>query len=409
MRPAITASKIRICVLPKLDQIGGDTLQLTMDKKSFPPFDLVRLLRTVFEPAPGERVAILIDLPDPTAVRDFGFLKDPALTVQRHAYDVFYQGLKSGGLAALNLTGGDLFAYKITGGSNLDLPDQAFDPAGHELSLEKDIYPNYSIILCISTFSATAPLTAFAKRFGFRGATLHGLNDIILRTGLSVDYHEVSKQAEKLRLGLTRADSFEIDFLLAGQKHTLKLLCEKQEAQKSHGICHRHQPDVANLPAGEVYFVPHGAEGVFPLRYEDGTIGLMQVAQGRIQKAVLAQGKQSEVDAHNRKLASDPVTGEIGELGFGTQELPPSGRDIQDEKILGTLHVATGRSDHLGGSLTPDKFASAKNATHDDILFSPEKTPEIRVTQVRMNRDGRQEIVIEDYRPSAYLRRCLAN
>ncbi len=379
-----------------------------MDQQNFPPFNLTRLLQTVFTPAPGERLAILIDLADPRLVRDFAFLKDPGLSIQRHAYEVFYQGLKKGGLAELKLTGGDLFAYQITGGSNLDLPDQAFDPAGKELSLEKDVYPKYNILLCISTFSATAPLTAFAKRFGFRGATLHGLNDIILRTGLAVDYNEVSRQAEKLRLGLTGADSFEIDFLLLGQKHTLKLLCGRQEAQKSHGLCPRGKPDVANLPAGEVYFVPRSAEGVFPLRYEDGTIGLMQVSGGHIQKAVLAQGRQSEVDAHNRKLLSDPVTGQIGELGFGTQELPPSGRDIQDEKILGTLHVATGRSDHLGGALTPDKFASAKNATHDDILFSPSKTPEIRVTQVRMQRGSQHEIIIEDYRPSAYLRQLLA-
>ena len=379
-----------------------------MTTQNFPPFNLVRLLKTVFTPQPGERVAILIDLADPAGVRDFAFLKDPSFDIQRHAYEVFYQGLKNGGLAELKLTGGDLFAYQITGGSNLDLPDQASDPAGKELSLEKDIYPKYNIILCISTFSATAPLTAFAKRFGFRGATLHGLNDIILRTGLAVDYNEVSRQAEKYRLGLTGADSFEIDFLLRGQKHTLQLLCGGQEAQKSHGLCPPGKPDVANLPAGEVYFVPRGAEGVFPLRYEDGTIGLMQVAGGRIQKAILAQGRQSEVDAHNRKLLSDPVTGEIGELGFGTQELPPSGRDIQDEKILGTLHVATGRSDHLGGALTPDKFASAKNATHDDILFSPSKTPEIRVAQVRMWRGSQHEIIIEEYRPSAYLRQLLA-
>ena len=379
-----------------------------MTKQNFPPFNLVRLLKTVFTPQPGERVAILIDLANPAGVRDFAFLKDPSLDIQRHAYEVFYQGLRNGGLAELKLTGGDLFAYQITGGSNLDLPDQAFDPAGKELSLEKVIYPKYNIILCISTFSATAPLTAFAKRFGFRGATLHGLNDIILRTGLAVDYNEVSRQAEKYRLGLTGADSFEIDFLLRGQKHTLQLLCGGQEAQKSHGLCPPGKPDVANLPAGEVYFVPRGAEGVFPLRYEDGTIGLMQVAGGRIQKAVLAQGRQSEVDALNRKLLSDPVTGEIGELGFGTQDLPPSGRDIQDEKILGTLHVATGRSDHLGGALTPDKFASAKNATHDDILFSPSKTPEIRVSQVRMRRGSQHEIIIEEYRPSAYLRQLLA-
>jgi leucyl aminopeptidase (aminopeptidase T) len=165
---------------------------------------------------------------------------------------------------------------------------------------------------------------------------------------------------------------------------------------------------VANLPAGEIYFVPEGAEGFFPMRYEDGTIGLMKVAQGRIQQATLLRGEQNTVDAHNRKLKSDPVTGEIGELGFGTQELPASGRDIQDEKILGTLHVATGRSDHLGGKLTPDKFASARNATHDDILFSPTKTPEIGVSQVRMFRDGKKEIIIENYQVSPYMRGLLA-
>jgi aminopeptidase len=380
-----------------------------MDNQPFPPFSLTRLLATVFAPKPGERVALLIDLPDPRAVKDFAFLKDRALTIQRHAHDVFYLGLKNGGLAELKLTGGDLFAYQVTGGSNLDLPGTAFDPAGREVVLEKDVYPRYNIILCISTFSATAPLTAFAKQYGFRGATLHGLNDIILRTGLAVDYNQVSRNAEKLRLGLTRADYFEIDFSVLGQTHKLTLQCGKQEAQKSHGLCRGEKPDVANLPAGEVYFVPQSAEGAFPLRYEDGTIGLMQVSAGRIQKATLLQGRQGVIDEHSQKLKSDPVTGEIGELGFGTQELPPSGSDIQDEKILGTLHVATGRSDHLGGHLTPDKFAHAKNATHDDILFSPTKTPEILVTQARMYRDGGREIVIEKFRPSAYLRQLLAS
>ena len=268
-----------------------------MDKQKFPPFSLTRLLRTVFAPEPGGRIAILIDLADPRDIKEFAFLHDARLGVQRRAHDVFYQGLKQGGLAELGLRGGELFAYQITGGSNLDLPDRAVDPAGKELSLGRDIYPNYDIILCISTFSATAPLTAFARKYGFRGATLHGLNDIILSTGLAVDYNEVSRAGEKLRLGLTRADSFEIDFEVEGGSHTLRLLCDRQEAQKSHGLCRGKKPDVANLPAGEVYFVPHGAEGVFPMRYEDGTLGLMEVSGGRIQKATLLKGAAVTVAA----------------------------------------------------------------------------------------------------------------
>ncbi|HMO66508.1 MAG TPA: hypothetical protein PKE47_15020 [Verrucomicrobiota bacterium] len=380
-----------------------------MDKfPEFPPFSLTRLLHTVFHPRPGERVAVLIDLPDPRQVRDFAFLQDESLTIQRHAHDVFYRGLQTHGLAELGLKGGELFAYQITGGSNLDLPDEAHTPDGRVLSLARDVYPSYDIILCISTYSATAPLTAFARQFGFRGATLHGLNEIILRTGLAVDYDEVSRQAEKLRLSLTRADAFEIDFAVDGRTCTLRLLTDRQEAQKSHGLCRGEKPDVANLPAGEVYFVPAGAEGEFPMQYADGTLGLMHVTGGRITRATLLRGAQATVDEHNAKLAADPVTGELGELGFGTQALPPSGRDIQDEKVLGTLHVATGRSDHLGGHLTPDKFAEKLNATHDDILFAPHKTPGIRVTQARMERDGRTIVVLENYQPAAHLRQALA-
>ncbi len=373
----------------------------------FPDFDLTRLLNTVFEPEKGEKVAILIDLKDPKDIKDFRFLNDPTYTIQKHAVEDFYKPLNDRILEEMGLTGGEIFAYEITGGSNLDLPDEAFDPTGKQLSLEKDIYPNYDIVLCISTYSATAPLTAFAKQIGFRGATLHGVNEIILGSGLAVDYNEVSASAEKLRLGMTKAEWVEIDFVIREKKHTLKLELGGQEAQKSHGLCRGKKPDIANLPAGEVYFVPEGAEGEFPMVYEDGTLGLMKVAGGLIQEAVLIDGNPDVIAQHNLKLKSDPVTGELGELGFGTQVLPVSGRDIQDEKVLGTLHVATGRSDHLGGTLTPDRFASKMNATHDDILFAPHKTPDVEVTEARMFRDGKTTVLIENYQPSAYLQRLL--
>ena len=379
-----------------------------MSTKTFPPFSLSRLLKTTFDPKPGQRVAVLIDLANPRDIEGFRFLEDKGLAIQRKAHDVFYRGLKDGVLAELGLVGGEMFAYEMTGGSNLDLPDEAFTPEGKQVSFERDIYPNYDLILCVSTYSATAPLTASAKKHGFRGATLHGVNDIILGSGLAVDYDEVSKEAEKLRLGMTRADWVELDFCLGDKKHTLKLDLGRQEAQKSHGLCRGTEPDVANLPAGEIYYVPVGAEGEFPMKYEDGTLGLMRVTGGRVTEATLISGNPATVEAHNRKLAGDPVTGELGELGFGTQVLPVSGRDIQDEKIRGTFHLATGRSDHLGGSLTPDRFANKMNATHDDILFSPEKTPEVTASEVRICRDGKVEVLLKNFRPAAYMESLLA-
>lgn len=377
-------------------------------RRTFPAFRLASLLRSTFDPKSGQSICILIDLPDPTQIKDFAFLKNPELTIQTNAVKFFLDPLRKGVLAELGLGGGEMYAYQITGGSNLDLPDEGHTVDGRTVSLERNVYPNYDIILCISTYSATAPLTAFAKKYGFRGATLHGVNQTILRTGLAVSYDDVSADAEKMRLGMTNADWVEIDFVFNGKSHTLKLELGGQEAQKSHGLCRGDEPDVANLPAGEIYYVPTGASGEFPMRYEDGTIGLMRVANGRIQKAELLSGDASIVEAHNRKLSSDPVTGELGELGFGTQVLPVSGRDIQDEKIRGTIHVATGRSDHLGGSLTPDKFAEHLNATHDDILFAPHKTPEILVTQARMHRHGETVVLIENFEPSAYINSLLA-
>ena len=379
-------------------------------QRQFPPFSLARLLGTVFEPTQDQRVCILIDLEDPRDVKDFKFLSDPSLTIQHYAHEVFHQGLHNGVMKELGLRGGDFFAFDITYGSNLDLKDFAVKSTGEEVSLEKDIYPNYDLILCISTFSATAPLTAFAKQYGFRGATLHGLNQVIIDSGLSVDYHEVSADAEKIRLAMTGADSIEIDFTIENDAEvTCTLELGGQEAQKSHGLCKGTKPDIANLPAGEVYFVPQGAEGQFPLKYEDGTLGLLDVTGGQIRKSTLVAGKQETIDQHNADLKADPMTGVLGELGFGTQVLPVSGADIQDEKIFGTCHLATGRDDHLGGHITPDLFKKHENATHDDILFAPHKTPNFDIKQVRMNRGGKQEILIEHFKAMPYLLTALAS
>ena len=373
-----------------------------MHKYEFPAFDLGRLLQTVFSPQKGEKLAILVDLKDPTDVINFEFLKNDQYPVQKRAYHYFYEKLQHGVMQQLALSECDFFAYKTTGGSNLDLPDEAVSSDGEHVNMEKDIYSVYDIVLCITDYSATAPLTALAKKFGFRGTTMHGLNEIILQSGLAVDYTQVSAEAERLRLLLTRADSIEIDFETEGKKIHLFVDLGKQEAQKSHGLCPKG-PDIVNLPAGEVYFVPQDAKGAFPYKMGDGSLCVMHVDHGRVHTAAFLKGNQKTVEELQLKLDSDPAAGVLGEIGFGTQVLPFSNADIQDEKIFGTFHLATGRNDHLDGDVTVDRFVKKENATHDDILFSSTKTPEIRVHQVRMKREGKVEILIENYEPSPYL------
>lgn len=154
--------------------------------------------------------------------------------------------------------------------------------------------------------------------------------------------------------------------------------------------------------------MPVDARGQFPMKYEDGTLGVLEVENRCIIHSTLIAGNQSTIDAHNTRLKEDPMTGTLGELGFGTQVLPVSYADIQDEKVLGTCHLATGRDDHLGGDILPSMFKKHENSTHDDILFAPHKTPNFNISQVRMNRGKQREILIENFRPARYLIDALA-
>jgi aminopeptidase len=327
--------------------------------------------------------------------------------VQKYAKKYFLDPLLDGVANEVGYSCVDFLAFKTTGGSNLDPEDAVTDANGAVLSFKQDVCPKYDIILAITDYSLTAPLTAMAKVHNFRGATLHGVNDIILGSGLAVDYTQISQQAEVFRNTLDKTDSFELSFQVEDSSYTLNIECNGQTAQKSHGLCPPGKPDIANLPAGEVYFVPESASGSFPFRYSDGTLAEMVVVDGAIKKAILINGDQTLVDDRNLQLSEDPATGIIGELGFGTQLLPFSGKDIQDEKILGTCHVATGRSDHLGGNLTPDLFNSRLNASHDDILFAPPKTPEIVVTSVKMKKDGDTHSILENFTPTTFLLQAL--
>jgi leucyl aminopeptidase (aminopeptidase T) len=381
--------------------------KVMVDGQAFPPFDLVRLLRTVFRLEESESFGVFTDLPDPRAVVDFAYLEQDGLDPQKHAYRTLFQGLQANRerLGARDVA---FYAYRETGGSNLDLPDTVVTPRGEEYAL-RYVLARHSIVLYMGRYSATAPITALAKEMRFRGATLHGTNDRILATGLAVDYEKVSARAERLRKAMTKADTMHIEWECAGESYALDVRLGKQEAQKSHGLV-RTLGDIANLPAGEVYYVPQGAEGRMPMQFEDAdeTIAVFDVAaRGITGLHRFVRGSEKTVKDFLDVVAYDPNAGQITELGLGTQTLPWAGADIQDEKILGTAHLATGRSDHLGGDISSASFKDKRNAAHNDVLYTPVKTPDVKLRRVTMLRDGKRTPILEDYEPSAFLKDLL--
>ena len=92
--------------------------------RTFDPFSLTRLLTKSFGSGTGERVCVLIDLPNPEDIKDYAFLNDETLSIQNYGYEVFYKGFQNGALEEMNWKGGEIFAYKETGGSNLDMEDE---------------------------------------------------------------------------------------------------------------------------------------------------------------------------------------------------------------------------------------------------------------------------------------------
>ena len=48
-------------------------------------------------------------------------------------------------------------------------------------------------------------------------------------------------------------------------------------------------------------------------------------------------------------------------------------------------------------------FKEHKNSSHDDVLYAPHKTPEVRIPEVRMHKDGQTTILMGNYRPGQFM------
>ena len=316
--------------------------RVEIDGYQFEKFDLVRLLNTVFQLEEPTRFAVFTDLKDVSKFKGLAYLDEEGYVSQKHAYRTLVKGIENN-LDALKATGVDFFGYTETGGSNLDLPDTVMTPEGAQVPL-REALEGHGIVLYMGTWSATAPITKLAKEMGFRGATMHGTNDRILASGLAVDYNEVSARAERMRQAITGAESLTLHWHVAGKDVELKIGAKGREMQKSHGLV-SDIGDVANLPAGEVYYIPQDANGLLPQKFEDEqeTIAIFAVKDRAITGVhEFVRGDEKLVQEYLKVIEEDPNAGQITELGIGTQNLPWAYADIQDEKILGTAHVATG-------------------------------------------------------------------
>jgi leucyl aminopeptidase (aminopeptidase T) len=109
-----------------------------------------------------------------------------------------------------------------------------------------------------------------------------------------------------------------------------------------------------NLPCGEAFIAPLSGEGRF-VAVSLGSLGIsdtpvtLTVRDGRIVDAEHGLGPQF-IELLRRH--GEPGTN-LAELGIGTNERAQlTGNVLEDEKILGTVHVAFGASAGIGGTVS---------------------------------------------------------
>jgi len=227
------------------------------------------------------------------------------------------------------------------------------------------------VVIAINNYSLShTQARAEATKAGARIASMPGFLARMFHPGgpMSVDYHQVAADTERLAELITAAQSAtvrspagtDIRFSLAGRSGGVDTgLCAIQGAW-------------SNLPAGEAYAAPVEGTGQgvivvqagwYPNLTEDMKLHVHQGLVVRIEGG----GKVGEKFKKLLKLESEQemyvARRNLAELGIGTN---PNAKQpdnvLEAEKIKGTVHLAIGDSSHMGGTVSSD--------LHEDFVIA---------------------------------------
>jgi leucyl aminopeptidase (aminopeptidase T) len=189
-----------------------------------------------------------------------------------------------------------------------------------------------------------------ASDAGARGATLPGVTEDMLARMMAVDFELMAARSRAVAAVLDAGTEAKIS-CPRGTDLTLDLsgragLADDGELRSAGAF--------GNLPCGEGFIAPLNGDGrlvatsLAPLGISDEP-AVLTVADGRIVDAERGLGPEY--------LALLRAHGELGtnlaELGVGTNECATlTGNVLEDEKLLGTIHVAFGASAGIGGTVS---------------------------------------------------------
>jgi aminopeptidase len=227
---------------------------------------------------------------------------------------------------------------------------------GEEPSPEvAELMQKFDVVFCPTAKSLThtdARRAASAK--GVRIATFPGITKEVMIRGMNADYKAISKRTLKLKsilekgkkVRVTAPAGTDISFEIKGRK-----------VIPSKGLFHK-KGESGNLPTGEAFLAPveGTANGVFVVDGSMAGLGLIKNVNIKIE---VEKGFATKITggtaAKKLKVMLDKVgkkARNIAEFGIGTNDSAKlSGILLEDEKVMGTIHIALGNNISMGGSV----------------------------------------------------------
>jgi leucyl aminopeptidase (aminopeptidase T) len=203
----------------------------------------------------------------------------------------------------------------------------------------------------IQSLSHTAARKA-ATEAGARTATLPGVTEAMLARAMSADMAELRRRGHALAEILTGGSEARIT---CPRGSDLRLSVEGRTGIPDAGEL--GEPGAfGNLPCGEGFISPlqEVGEGLLVV---DGTIASIGIPSEPVELevkggALVSAGGEEGARLMELLTVHGPEATHVAELGIGTNEKAIlSGELLEDEKLLGTVHVAFGASAGIGGTI----------------------------------------------------------
>jgi leucyl aminopeptidase (aminopeptidase T) len=211
-----------------------------------------------------------------------------------------------------------------------------------------------NVVLCPTTKSLSH--TQARRSASARGARIASLPTITKEMAvrcLTANYESIAALTKRVAAKLSRGSKFKVESALGT---SLRLERQGRSVGADTGLLTK-RGDFGNLPAGEAFFAPMEGTANGKIVFDGSVADLgklaepieLQVEDGiaRIQSSsAAAQELERYLSAHG------PDAYNIAELGIGTNDRAiVSGDTLEDEKVLGTVHIALGNNAGMGGTV----------------------------------------------------------